>query len=213
MQEFIPLWFYGFDSLIYLFATAIGFGISFQLLKLYGATEKKSHLRLHFGMILLSIGFLALSMVNIYSYINFEESCKSICNIGTFDETFGIYDLGYWVYYTFSVFAYILILTVYLPEKGQFPVIIPLPVWFVAFKSFHLTSLFLLSYIIFRTMFNYFSSRNVYRFLVMLSFLSLGGYHVLLFFAQLNNIIYVMAHVSLLISFLSLLFMLRVSRK
>ncbi len=206
MERFIPYRFFGFDSFIYIFAAIIGFIISAQLLKLYRITSDKSHLRLHFGLVILSMGFLILGMINTSAYINFVESCKTACQINVFNEMFDLYDLGYWVYYIMSLAAYTIILTVYLPEKGQFPAVLSF-LWPMGFKTFHLLSLFILSYVIFRTVVNYFSDKNRYRFLVMSSFLLLGGYHLLLFFVSFNKIIYVLAHFSLLASFFSLLLM------
>ncbi|MBI1979036.1 MAG: hypothetical protein HYS62_03185 [Candidatus Aenigmarchaeota archaeon] len=213
MAGFIPEWFLGFDSIIYIFVTMIGFTIGAQLFKLYKLTGDKSHLKLHFGMVVLSMGFLALSMVSGYAYLNFQKTCAVECNIRVFDQAIDIYDFGYWVYYIASLAAYFIIFMVYLPERGQFPAIFPL-VWSVGFRTFHLISLFLLSYIIFRSVINYFSDRNVYRFLVMFSFLALGGYHALLFFSTFDPVIYVLGNLSLLTAFLSLLVMvIRVNRK
>ncbi len=214
MITFVPEWLFVFDSIIYIFSTMIGFVTASQLLKIYKFTSQKSHLSLYFGLVILSMAFLVLGMVSIYGYLNFKESCKTDCNTDIFSsEIVDVYDLGQWVYYLTSLVAYTVILTVYLPQKEQFPVVIPL-MWSIGFRSFHLLSLFLLSYVIFRTVSNFFDGKNIFRFLIMVSFLALGGYHALLFFVSFNKIIYVLAHLSLLISFLSLMLMIfQVRRK
>lgn len=213
MERFIPYRFFGFDSFIYIFAAIIGFVISAQLLKLYRISSEKSHLRLHLGLVILSTGFLILGIINTGAYINFIESCRTACQISVFNEMFDLYDLGYWMYYALSLVAYIIILTVYLPEKSQFPAMLSL-LWPIGFKTFHLLSLLILSYVIFRTITNYFSDKNRYKFLIMIAFLMLGGYHLLLFFVSFNRIVYAVANLSLLASFMSfMLMMLQVKRK
>jgi uncharacterized membrane protein len=92
------------------------------------------------------------------------------------------------------------------------PIMIPL--WYTGFPYFNILSFFLLSYAIFNAILNFTSKKNLNSLLVMAAFSLIGLYHLLLFFTSFSKIIYVAAHLSLLLGFLSLLAMLmRVSRK
>jgi len=94
----------------------------------------------------------------------------------------------------------------YLPEKLKFPIF--LPFWNIGFPYFQVLSLFLISYVIFKSAANYVLNRNTNAFLVMLAFMLMGAYHLLSLFTSLNAIIYVFAQISLLSGFVSLLIML-----
>src|SRR5438093_7752205 len=117
-QLLIPVWFYGIDTLTYAFAAVISLVVSFYSLKLYSATSKKSHQYLYQGFSFLFVGFLVLTMVNGFSYVNLS-GCPN-CPLRFLDEFFDTTDLGYVVYFGFSMISYILFLAMYELEEKKF---------------------------------------------------------------------------------------------
>lgn len=204
----IPLRFLGFDSLMYLLSAFIGFLISYYAFKVYNITKKRSHFYLHLSFTILSIGLLILVLTTGYFYINYYVFKR----FTAFDEISYVDDFGYWVYYISSLVAYSLLAFTYLSEDWKLPIM--LPVWSKGFPYFHVTSFFILSYVIFKNAINYGIKKNKNAFLVTLGFTLMGSYHFLMFFAFVSKYIYVLADLSLLLGFMSLLMMLaRVSKK
>ncbi len=199
MNVLVPPWFFGFDSVMYLLSAVIGFLVSFHAFKLYNITSKKSHFYLYASFAVLGMGLLVLGVTTVFSI--------SVSSASVFADTVSwVDDFGFWIYYASSAFAYGLLVMMYLPEKLKFPIFLPL--WFNGFPYFQIVSLFLLSYVIFRSTANYVLNRNSDALLVMLAFTLMGIYHLLSLFTSLNEIIYVFAQLSLLSGFLSLLIML-----
>ncbi|HKZ45479.1 MAG TPA: hypothetical protein VJ343_02125 [archaeon] len=208
MAILIPVRFYGFDSVMYFASAIIGFLISYYSFKLFKITSKKHHLYLYSGFTILSMGLLALAITTTYVYLNYYEQ-----NQFTFFDTI-LYadDFGYWIYYMSSFMAYVLFVLMYVSEDLGVPILIP--AWYKGFPYFHIVSFFLLSYVVFRNATNYAMKRNKNSLLVTLGFGLIAGYHFLLFFTSFSKIVYVIAHLSLLLGFSSLLLMLiRVTRK
>ncbi len=205
----IPARIYGFDSAIYVAAAIIGFLVSYYAFRLYNVTNKKSHFYFYLSFTLLSMSFSVLSLVSIFNFLNFE----TFSPISLFDQIVYVDDFGFWIYYAASLVAYILLALAYLPEKAKFfP--IALPLWYKGFPYFQVASIFMLSYVIFRSAVNYKESRSTNSALVLLSFLSLGLYHLLSFMAFFSKFAYVAAHLFLILGFGSLLTMLlRVSKR
>ncbi len=199
MDILVPAWFFGFDSLMYLLSAAIGFLVSFHAFKLYNMTSKKSHFYLHASFAALGMGLLILGVTTVFSITFLSASMQA-------DAYSWVDDFGFWIYYASSLFAYGLLLMMYLPEKMRFPIFLPL--WFNMFPYFQVLSLFMLSYVIFKSASNYMLNRNANSLLVMLAFALIGAYHLLSLFTSLNYMIYVLAEVSLLSGFVSLLIML-----
>ena len=94
----------------------------------------------------------------------------------------------------------------YLPEKLKFPIF--LPFWNIGFPYFHILSFFILSYVILKSAANYALNSNRNTFMVMLAFALMGAYHLLSLFTSHNAFVYVIAQISLLSGFVSLLAML-----
>lgn len=207
MEVLIPVRFYGFDSVTYTGAAIIGFFVSYFAFKLYSVTSKRAHNYLYLSFTLLSMGLLVLSIASWYNYFNYEIYQRSYL----LDEYVYVDDFAFWIYYLCSSLAYLLLASMYFPEK-RFPIMF-LPPWSRGFPYFNLLSLFILSYVIFRSLTNFFVYKNLNSFLVSLSFGLIGLYHLLLIFTSFSKLVYVAAHFSLGLGFLSLLIMLiRVSR-
>lgn len=208
MEILIPTRFYGFDSVTYTVAAVIGFLVSYYAFKMYSATSKRTHKYLYLSFTLLSMGLLVLSVASWYNYFNYEIYHGKYL----LDQYVAMDDFAYWIYYLCSILGYLLLASMYFPEKG-FPLLF-LPVWSSGFPYFNVLSLFILSYAIFRSVANFFSKKNMNSFLVAASFSLIGLYHLLLVFTSFSRFIYVIAHVCLGLGFFSLLVMLaKVSRK
>jgi hypothetical protein len=221
----IPVWFYGFDSAMYLISALIGFLISFNSYKLYSITRKKSHFYLHLGFMFLSLGLLLLCLVSAFSYLTLK-SCHINCELSLLDVAFGIEDFGYLLYFILSIIGYSLLAMVYTSEKSRIPSFIlifillfslmlvligiqyqPL-VWYTYHQYFHLLSFLIIGYILFRVLVNLSKSKDINPFLVVLGFIGIITFHILHFFSYFTPWMYVFAHISLIIGYLSLLAML-----
>lgn len=208
MDILIPMKFYGFDSVTYTAAAIIGFFVSYYAFKLYSITSKRQHRHLYWSFILLSMGLLTVAIASWFNYFNFELYAGKYL----LDEAVFVDDLAYWIYYFCSFIAYLSLAMMYIPEKS-FPIMF-LPPWYKGFSYFNLGSFFVLSYVIFRSIANFFSHKNLNSFLVMSSFSLIGLYHLLLLFTSFSKFVYVAAHIFLGLGFFSFLIMLiRVSRK
>jgi hypothetical protein len=222
----IPIWFYGFDSAMYLISSLIGFLISFNSYKLYSITRKKSHFYLHLGFMFLSLGLLLLSLASEYSYITLR-SCLKSCELSLFDTVFDVEDLGYILYFCFSIIGYVSLAFAYTPEKNKTPLfilifvlllsIIPILLstprseillWYSYHQYAHLLSFIIAGYILFRVFINFMESKDSNSFLVFLGFTGIIVFHILHIFSYITPWMYVFAHISLIIGYLSLLAML-----
>jgi hypothetical protein len=199
MNVLVPPWFFGLDSVMYLLSAAIGFLVSFNAFKLYSITSKKSHFYLYASFAVLGMGLLVLGVTTVFSI--------SVSSASFFADTVSwVDDFGFWIYYASSLFAYGLLAMMYLPEKLKFPIF--LPFWNIGFPYFQVLSIFLISYVIFKSASNYMLNKNSNALLVMAAFILMGAYHLLSLFTSLNEIMYVLAQISLLSGFVSLLIML-----
>lgn len=199
MNVLVPPWFFGFDSAMYLLSAAIAFLVSFNALKLYNMTSKKSHFYLHASFAVLGMGLLTLGITTLLTLSTSRASIFA-------DAVSWADDFGFWIYYASSLFAYGLLAMMYLPEKLKFPIF--LPFWNIGFPYFHILSFFILSYVILKSAANYALNRNRNTFMVMLAFALMGAYHLLSLFTSHNAFVYVIAQISLLSGFASLLAML-----
>ena len=211
-QILIPTRFYGFDSIMYLIAAAIGFFVSYYSFKLFRTTSKQHHFYLFLGFTILSMSLFLLATTTGYVYLNYF-----VFNVYTgFDPISYIDDFGFWVYYTGSLVAYVLFALVYLSEdlKGLKLLPIFLPMWSKGFPYFQILAFFFLSYVVFRNAVNFAMKKNLNSFLVFSGFGGLALFHFLLIFTSFSKLIWVVAHFSLLLGFLLMLAMLvRVTRK
>jgi hypothetical protein len=80
-----------------------------------------------------------------------------------------------------------------------------LPYWFIVFPFFQIISLLLIAYVAFKSASNYFGKRTRGSFFVMCAFTGIGLFHLLMLFASFSKVIYVAAHVLLVLGVLSLL--------
>lgn len=204
MVMLLPVRFYGYDSLIYLACALIGFLISYKAYKLHSITEDKRHFYLYSAFTLLSVGFLIISITSAYSYSKFFLQGQEI----VFNPNFDLADMGYWIYFFSSLISYILFALMYLPEEHKSKFLLVLPISLNYYSYFNTVLLFLIAFTALRSAMNYFSKRSFNSFLVMACFISICAYHTILLFTPFHKIFYIMAHVFLIVGFLSLLTML-----
>jgi hypothetical protein len=210
----VPYSFLGFDTVIYLIAAIIGFMVAYQASRIYEVSSKRSHMYLCHGFTILSIGFLILAVSSGYTYLNMMYTNQST-ELSLFQPAFDVYDLGYWIYYGASIVAYIMLIMMYLPgsAKSSNKLFFILPYWFVFFPFFHLISLLLISYVAFKSAANYFEKKTRGSFFVMGAFTAFALFHLLMLFATFSKVVYVIAHIFLILGALSLLMVLTKSSK
>ncbi|MCD6477148.1 MAG: hypothetical protein J7K26_03250 [Candidatus Aenigmarchaeota archaeon] len=203
MNILIPSWFFGIDSAFYLLASLIGFFVSFLAYKAYSFTKVINHFYLYLSFAILGIGFLIHGIISIYTYFGITTGTLNI-----FAGYSSFRDFGWWIYSICSFIGYALLAFMYFPKnfKKSFPLF--LPMWWKGFPYFHISSFFVLSYVIFHSFVNYFMKKTINKLLVASSFLLIGLYHLLLFFSSFSMYFYVSAHLCLLTGFLLLLYML-----
>lgn len=230
MEVAIPLWFYGFGSVMYFLSSTIGFLISFYFYRIYHLSSNKQHQYLYTGFLVLAMGLSILAITNVYSYINFK-TCTTICSLGALDKVFSLEDFAYFMYFGFSLTAYSLIISAYNHEFPKFSkmflflflaylILISASltlrrhyrVWYSFSEYFHLTSLVMMMFVAFRAFINYTNEKSGSSFLVMNSFIFIAAFHLLSLLSFVKEL-YIMAHFTLIAGFFLLLFMVLTVRK
>jgi len=219
----IPIWFYGFDAVMYMISSLIGFLLSFYFHKIYSISSEKRHLYLFWGFLILSFGLLNLSIIDAYSYTTFWQ-CKPLCNLGILDQTFDIGSFSYFLYFGLSIIAYALLMMAYIPQKFKIPnlpiwllsiyflvILITLPlrsgeiVWYSYSIFFDLIAFLMMIFISFINFINFNENKSIEPLIVTMSFFFLSLFHLIHIFSSISGWMYVYAHVSMLISFILLL--------
>lgn len=226
MPIIIPVWFYGFDSVMYFISSMVGFLLSFYFHKIYSLSSEKKHMYLYFGFLLLSFGLLSLSMTSIYSYTTFWQCRGYPCVLGMLDQAFGLEDFAYLLYFGLSILAYTLFMLAYIPKNFKMPslpIYIFLIYFFIIFITlpiengqvdvssyngfFNLTAFLMLVFVSFMNLANFSENKGLNPFLVTASFIFISLFHLFHLFSFVSGWVYVLAHVAMLISFTSLLSM------
>jgi hypothetical protein len=219
----IPVWFYGFDALMYLISSSIGFLLSFYFHKIYSLSSERRHLYLFWSFLILSFGLLSLSVIDIYSYLTFWQ-CQPFCTLGLLDQTFDIGNSSYFLYFGLSIIAYALLMMAYIPQKFKLPnlpvwllsiyftiILITLPLesggvaWYSYSIFFNLIAFLMLMFVSFINFTNFSKNKSFEPFLVTASFFFLSLFHLFHIFSSINGWMYVFAHIAMLISFILLL--------
>ena len=207
MLILIPEWFFEIQPFIYLFVSMIGFLVSFYFYRSFSLSKQKNHYYMYLSFAILSMGFLVFGITELYTYLSITKGTMAM-----FEEFSSFRDFGIWIYYACSLISYGLLCYIYLPKDWKAALF--LPYWYKGFPYFHVLSLFLISYVIFRSTGNWFVTRTRNSMLVMLAFLGLGGYHLFMFFTSFSEWAIVLAHLSLMAGFMCMFYMIfRVSRK
>ena len=236
MAIFIPLWFYEFSSMTYFIAAVVGILLSYFSFKLFNLTGKREQKLLFYAMLFIALGFIVLTIANVYGLFHFQYCIPAYCQFDLTDPTYSlIIKGGNYAYYLTSLIGYILLSMTYLKSikidklLGKFFALIPLNTaflfettqyWFfypfdnLIFQLFHLLSIVIIAYINFNTITNYLVLKSKYSFPVMVGFLFIGSYHFLMALTPFKPVVFSVAHLSLLAGLVSLLWMLvRVNSK
>lgn len=203
----IPVWFYSFSATAYFIAALISFLVSYFAYRNYRISSSKSHLLLSLSFLALGLAFSILTSTSLYTYF-YQPYLKTEGSLVDFNTN------GFNLYYLFSLAAYLALVMMYLPKmKKQFSILF-VPLWYINFASFHVTSLLLVGYVVLRAAMNFFKQKNLNSLLVLFSFSSIEIFHLLLYLTGFDVTLYLAAHGLLAVGFASLLFVLiRVSRK
>lgn len=224
MPIIIPVWFYGFDSVMYFICSMVGFLLSFYFHKIYSLSSEKKHMYLYFGFLLLSFGLLSLSITSTYSYTTFWQCRSRPCVLGMLDQAFGLEDFAYLLYFGLSILAYTLFMLAYIPKNFKIPnlplyvflifffiIFITLPIengevdWSSYNGFFNLAAFLMMIFISFMSIANFSENKSLNPFLVTTAFILLSLFHLLHLFSFVNGLVYVLAHIAMLISFTLLL--------
>ncbi len=207
-EVLIPIRFYGYDTIIYLASALIGFAIAYKAMKLHEMSGAKPHRFLYLAFTLLSVGMLTLSATTAFTYLKYFEAHEFIAFNGLFD----VADFGYWIYFLSSLVAYILLINAYSTKISE-KFAIGFLITFNYYVYFNVLLFFLISFVAFKTATNYFSRKSKDAGLVAVGFVLIAAYHGLQLFTFASKLVYVLANLSLILGFLSLLIMLiRVNR-
>jgi len=228
----IPVWFYGFDAIMYFICALVGFLLSFYFNKLFSLSSEKKHMYLFLGFLLLSFGLLGLSMSDAFSYAAFWQ-CGPFCVLGILNQTFGLESFSFFIYFGLSIVAYALFMMSYMPKKFALPnlptwlmalyflvVLITLPLgrgdanWTSYSMFFDFISFLMLIFIAFVNFINFSDAKALDSLKVTAAFLLLSMFHLFRIFSFISGWMYVFAHLSMLASFVLLLsVVIRVKKK
>lgn len=198
----IPIWFFGWDSLTYTLSAIFGFLVSYYAQKLYKISNNRTHYLLHLAFTILSVGLITLGLASFFAHSNLSVQSAPLV-----ETVIGVSNLGYYLYFLCSLISYAVLAYIY--NKDWKPAIFMLPAWYGYYHYFNFLSLFLLFFVIFRVALNFISKKSLNSFLVLLSFVFFFLYHISLLLLPFTELVYVIAHIFLILGFSSLILMLR----
>jgi hypothetical protein len=220
---------------MYLISSLVGFLLSFYFHKIYSLSSEKKHMYFYMGFLLLSFGLLSLSLTNAFSYLTFRN-CPKACVLGLLDSSFSLEDFSYFIYFGLSIAAYAMLMSAYKPEKFKIrrlpltvalsyflvvalslPMLEGFRIWYSYHEFFHLTALLMVLFVTFKNAVNFLGDKKRKKdrnsLLVVAAFGFLSLFHLLHLFSFISSLMYVLAHVSMLMSFVSLLLMIHRVKK
>jgi len=205
----IPVWFYSYSAVVYAASALISLLVTFFSYKFFKMGKDKKTVALMFSFLFLTFAFSALAFTSLYTYL-YKPYFKLNLNLGDLSL---VNSFGFNLYYISSIVAYVSILAMYLPKDlekiiGKKMLVLYVPLWYLNFTSFHVTSILILAYVAAKNVANFFSNRNLDNFLVMFAFVSVVSFHACLLFASFDPTIYLAANSLLAVGFASLLTML-----
>lgn len=225
MAILIPIWFFEFSFAMHFLATVIGIFLSYFSFKLFRYTRKRIHLFLSLAFIFITIGFAILAISNVASLFHFEN-CETGCTVNSLEPVFNWIVFGNYGYYVTSLIGYFLFVFSYF-EIGKkrkklftFLQVISTTFFFRPppqvlypfeprfFQPFHAISAIILLAIVLQTFSIYKKTKLKLSLIVALAFVAILFYHVLMFAIPFSPIFFALAHISLLVGFSSLLYML-----
>ena len=157
---------------------------------------------------LIGLGFVILSATSFVTYASAGPTSVTDASILNLNSS------SYNYFYILSLFAYVLLFFINLPDRKGSEFYALAPLFFIQSPQFNLFAIVLLVFIAARNVFNFFKTKTQESFLVMFAFLMIFLFHVFLFLMPFGVELYLVAHIFLIAGFLSLLAMLvRVTKK
>jgi len=203
-----PSWFFGFGAFMEFIAFAIAIAIANQALKGYRLSKEKTLLYLNLSFVLIGAGLLVDGLASLIVFVT-----------GAHRGFLYPFAVGYTIYFFAQVIAYGLLVYAYVyqaREIGAGPALIAaVPFLFFARNAVtELILIFLLVYIATQTGNNYSLNKGTNALLVFGAFVTLSIAHVFFLIFTVDRIFYPLAHITQLLGFLLLLWMLlRVNRQ
>ena len=207
MEMRVPLEYYLISGVVYTVSFFTSMLVAYFAWSALNIAKQKRLKFLFFGFVLLGFGFLTLALTSFYIYF-------AIDLYGTTGISFHYVNyIGFNVYYVFSLTAYVLFVLTYVPRFDKKLWVIYVPLWYASYPNFHIISILLLGFVVFRNVQNYIKKKNFDSLLVITSFVCLMIFHGMLLFTTFNQAIYLTANIMLISGFLALIYMLmRVGR-
>jgi hypothetical protein len=231
MHLAIPVWFYGFDALMYFLSSIVGFLLSFYFNRIYSLSSEKRHMYLYLGFMMLSVALLGLSITDSVSYATFMN-CHDSCVLGLMDDAFSLEDFSYFIYFGLSLCALLMFMLAYIPEGFKYSkvllfgfigyliviamtmsIIEEYEAWYSYNEYFNFVAFMMMVFITFRNAVNYNEKATLNSFLVLLSFSLITLFYLFHLLSFISGWMYVFAHIALLSGFISLLAMVLRVRK
>jgi len=204
IENLIPVWFYIFSGLAYFAAAAISLAVCYFAFRIYRTTAQKKIMLLSVVFLILGFAFLSLTVSSIYTYFylpffkNFLGISLTLFNNNAFT-----------LYYLLSLFSYILLFFTYFPEDSRKKLyLLYVPLWFSGVDGFHVASVILLAFVVYRAVYNFYKSKSTNTFLVLLAFSLMTVFHVTMLLLPFDVTYFLVSHSLLVVGFLSLLAML-----
>ena len=196
----VPVWFYAYSAVAYGIAAIVSLLVGYFAYQIFKRSGVKPGLIMAVSFFLLTIGFAALTLSSIINYVS-GSAMEVFENLGR------INNLAFFAYYILSAVSYSILLLMYLPKKFRFHVLY-VPLWYLSSDLFHILSLGLVGAIFAINLIGYLKKKNGDKGLVLLAFAFIAVYHFVLFALPFNVTLYLIAHLILVLGFLSLFFML-----
>ena len=196
----VPVWFYVYSAVAYGIAALVSLLIGYFAYRIFKRSGVNLGLMMAISFFLLTIGFTVLTLSSVNNYVSGSAS-------QVFESLGRINNLAFFSYYILSSVSYSILLLMYLPKKLRFHVLY-VPLWYISSDLFHLLALILIGTIFAINLVRYLKKKNRDKGLVVLAFAFIVVYHLVLFALPFNVTLYLIAHLILVLGFLSLFFML-----
>ena len=209
IETLIPIWFYIFSGVAYFAAAAISLAVCYFAFRIYRTSRQKKIMFLSIVFLLLGIAFVSLTISSVYTYFYQPYLRDSLgISLTAFNKS------AFSFYYVLSLLSYVTLFITYFPDevRKKFYVLY-VPLWFSGADGFHIVSILLLAFVVYRALSNFYKSRSTNSFLVLLAFSLMAVFHVTMLMLPFDLTYFLVSHALLAVGFLSLLVMLiRVNR-
>jgi len=200
--KLVPVWFYLFSAIAYGISALISLFIAYFSFKSYKSTDKKFYLLLFASFMILTASYCILTFTSIYTYF-YQDFFRGFLGLNFVNYN------GINLYYAATLIAYALLDVLYIPKKAKNRLhVFLVPLWYLNLSSFHILSVILLSFVVFKNALNFVKIKTLNSFLVLLCFSMIILFHLSMLLLPFDMTYYLLAHVLLAAGFASLLVML-----